>query len=365
VPGMPTAIGFDIGGSRIKLGVLTEAGRLRDGAARRIGPDTSVDVLAETLERETVRLLARHGRADCSGIGIGLPGIIEPGFGARHLPGKLPGLEGHPLRQNLEARLSLPVTCLNDGAAATMGEWRYGAGVGVQDLVMLTLGTGVGSGVVMNGRLLANRHLGTGGGVGHFTLEVGGRRCLCGNRGCPETRISAEAIAVAAADHLRRGVSSSLVDEFRRDPASVGFSALVAASRDGDTLSRELMAGFARDLGATIVSAIAAYNPDMVIIGGGMAAEGEAYMPDVQAYVDAHAWVYPPSRRVEVRTASFGEYSGVVGAAGNALVRGGVLTGVEAPLGDGMVKPAERAEVSPARREPDHRPAPPPSTRGE
>jgi glucokinase len=265
--------------------------------------------------------MTRHGRAECSGVGIGLPGIIEPGFGARHLPGKLPGLEGYPLRQNLEARLGLPVTCLNDGAAATLGEWRYGVGVGVQDLVMLTLGTGVGSGVVLNGRLLANRYLGTGNGVGHFTLDVGGRRCLCGNRGCPETRVSAEAIAAAAADHLRRGVGSSLATAFRRDPASVGFSALVAAARDGDTLSRELMADFARDLGATIVSAIAAYNPEIVVIGGGMAAAGEAYLPAVQAYVDAHAWVYPTSRRVEVRTASFGEYSGVVGAAAGALVR--------------------------------------------
>ena len=318
---MPCAIGFDIGGSRVKLGVLTEAGRLRDGATRRIGPVTSLDALTETIERETVRLMTRHGRAECSGVGIGLPGIIEPGFGARHLPGKLPGLEGYPLRQNLEARLGLPVTCLNDGAAATLGEWRYGVGVGVQDLVMLTLGTGVGSGVVLNGRLLANRYLGTGNGVGHFTLDVGGRRCLCGNRGCPETRVSAEAIAAAAADHLRRGVGSSLATAFRRDPASVGFSALVAAARDGDTLSRELMAGFARDLGATIVSAIAAYNPEIVVIGGGMAAAGEAYLPAVQAYVDAHAWVYPTSRRVEVRTASFGEYSGVVGAAAGALVR--------------------------------------------
>lgn len=362
---MPTAIGFDIGGSRIKLGVLTEAGRLRDGAARRIGPDTSVDVLTETLERETVRLLARHGRAECSGVGIGLPGIIESGFGARHLPGKLPGLEGHPLRQNLEARLALPVTCLNDGAAATLGEWRYGIGVGAHDLVMLTLGTGVGSGVVMNGRLLANRHLGTGGGVGHFTLEVGGRRCLCGNRGCAETRVSAQAMAAAAADHLRRGVGSSLAEAFRRDPASVGFSALVAAARDGDSLSRELMAGFARDLGATIVSAIAAYNPDMVIIGGGMADAGEAYLPAVQAYVDAHAWVYPSSRRVEVRTASFGEYSGVVGAAASALMRAGVLTGVAGAAGDGLVTTADGADVSLARGEPDARPARMPSTPAE
>jgi glucokinase len=362
---MPSAIGFDIGGSRVKLGVLTEAGHLRDAATRRIGPATSVDALTETLERETARLLARHGRAECSGVGIGLPGIIEAGFGARHLPGKLPGLEGHPLRQNLEARLGLPATCINDGAAATLGEWRYGAGVGAQDLVMLTLGTGVGSGVVMNGRLLVNRHLGTGGGVGHFTLEVGGRRCLCGNRGCSETRVSAEAIAAAAADHLRRGVSSSLAEAFRRDPASVGFSALVAAARDGDTLSRELMAGFARDLGATIVSAIAAYNPDMVIIGGGMAAAGEAYLPEVQAHVDAHAWIYPPTRRVEVRTATFGEYSGVVGAAASALVRAGVLTSVAGAAGDGLVTRADGTDVSLARGDPDPGPGPLPSTPAE
>jgi glucokinase len=341
---MSSAIGFDIGGSRVKLGVLTEAGRLRDGATHRIGPSTPVEALMKTIERETVRLLDRHGHAGCIGVGIGLPGIIEPGFGARHLPGKLPGLEGHPISQELEARLGLPVGCLNDGAAATLGEWRYGAGAGVQDLVMLTLGTGVGSGVVMNGRLLASRHLGTGGGVGHFTLEVGGRRCLCGNRGCPETRISAEAIAAAAADHLRRGVGSSLAQGFRRDPASVGFSAVVAAAREGDALSRELMAGFARDLGATIVSAIAAYNPEVVIIGGGMAATAEAYLPSVQAYVDEHAWVYPLSRRIEIRRASFGEYSGVVGAAAGALVRSGVLAEV-ADADGGSIKPADGADA--------------------
>jgi glucokinase len=341
---MSFAIGFDIGGSRVKLGVLSGNGGLRDGATRPIGPSTSVSALTATIERETVRLLGRHGDADCAGVGIGLPGIVESGFGARHLPGKLPGLEGHPLRQDLEARVGLPVSCLNDGAAATLGEWRYGRGVGVQDLVMLTLGTGVGSGVVMNGHLLTNRHLGTGGGVGHFTLEVGGRRCLCGNRGCPETRVSAPAVTAAAADHLRRGVGSSLAQAFRQDPGSVGFSALVAAALDGDSLSRELMADFARDLGATVVSAIAAYNPEVVIIGGGMAAAAEAYLPAVQAYVDEHAWVYPPSRRIEVRRASLGEYSGVMGAAADALVRSGVLVDFDGAEG-GSIKPTDGADV--------------------
>ncbi|HET9520259.1 MAG TPA: ROK family protein [Candidatus Limnocylindrales bacterium] len=307
-------IGFDIGGTRLKSGVARV-----DGTVERA---TLEDTSRGGFEDVVLPLLLAHARdhiaatgPGCSGIGIGLPGLVETAFGSRYLPGKVLGIEGFPLRETLEAEFGVPVRCINDGAAATLAEWRFGAARGVDDVVGLTLGTGVGSGVVVGGRPFETSNLGNGVSVGHFTIDTGGRLCLCGNRGCAETLVSANAVAGRLRDALSRKVPSVLSGRFRDDPHSIGFPALVEGVRAGDRICLEILAEFVRDLGATVVTAIHAYNPSVVVLAGGPLSAADLFLADVQAYVDEYAFIFPKGRIVELRVAELEDHAGVLGAA--------------------------------------------------
>jgi glucokinase len=310
-------VGVDIGGTRLKTGLV----RI-DGALEQPTVDHTADTPFETvfaLVEERVRDHLAAGGPGALGIGVALPGIVEPGFGSRYLPGKVRGIEGFPLREEIERRFGLPVRCTNDGAAATLAEWRFGAARGIDDVVGLTIGTGLGSGVVIGGRLLENANLGTGSTIGHFTIQVGGRLCLCGNRGCAESLVSANAIAGRLRDALTRLVPSSLADAFALDPASITFRSLMDGAREGDRVCREILADFVRDLGTTIVTAIHAYNPTVVVLAGGPMAASDLFLADVQTYVNSHAFIFPKGRIVEIRQARLEGHAGVLGAAALVL----------------------------------------------
>jgi glucokinase len=174
--------------------------------------------------------------------------------------------------------------------------------------------------VVIGGRLLETSNLGTGLSIGHFTIQTGGRLCLCGNRGCAESLVSANAVTGRLRDALTRLVPSSLAEQFAQDPASITFESLVGGVRSGDRVCVEILADFVRDLGTTIVTAIHAYNPTVVVLGGGPMGASDLFLHDVQAYVDAHTFIFPKGRVVEIRQARLEGHSGVLGAA--ALVLG-------------------------------------------
>lgn len=307
-------LGFDIGGTRIKSGVVDAAGRILRDASTHSGSVGDVSELVRWLRAQGAAHLDEVGRERFRGVGVAVPGFVERDFGARHLPGKLRGLEGLPLRGALEEAFGLPTACINDGAAAALGEWRFGAAAGFDDALVLTIGTGVGSGVILNGRLLETAFAGTGTAVGHFTIETSGRLCLCGNRGCAETLVSATAVEGRLRDALARGVASILTERYLSDPASVGFAALIEGVRKHDAPCIEIFDAFVRDLGALIVTGIHAYNPSVVVIGGGPMVAGELILPPVQTYVDHHRWTFPADRVIPLRPPRYGDRSGVIGA---------------------------------------------------
>jgi glucokinase len=307
-------IGFDIGGTRLKSGVVRVDGTVERATLEDTSRGGFGDVVLPLLRSHAREHIEATG-AGCAGIGIALPGLVETGFGSRYLPGKVLGIEGFPLRETLEAEFGVPVRCVNDGAAATLAEWRFGAARGVDDVVGLTLGTGVGSGVVVAGRPFETSNLANGVSVGHFTIDTGGRLCLCGNRGCAETLVSANAVAGRLRDALSRKVPSVLADRFREDPHAIGFPALVEGVRGGDRICLEILAEFVRDLGATIVTAIHAYNPTVVVLAGGPLSAADLFLADVQAYVDEYAFIFPKGRVVELRVAELEAHAGVLGAA--------------------------------------------------
>lgn len=307
-------LGFDVGGTRLKSGVVRFDGTLEHPTIDDTSQGGFQDTVLPLLQSRARDYFDAAGPG-CLGIGIALPGLVETAFGSRFLPGKVTGIEDFPLRDALEREVGLPVLCLNDGAAATLAEWQFGAALGVDDVVGLTLGTGVGSGVIVAGHPFETSNFASGVSVGHFTIDHGGRLCLCGNRGCAETLISANAVSGRLRDALGRNVSSILAARFHDDPRSIGFPALAEGVRAGDRLCREILADFVRDLGATIVTAIHAYNPTVVVLAGGLLSSADLFIDDVQAYVDGHAFIFPKSRVVEIRVAHHEDHAGVLGAA--------------------------------------------------
>lgn len=310
-------LGFDIGGTRLKAAVVSPDGEVRDASVvetARQGFDTVLATMT-AIGHEHVSAQGAAPRA----VGVAAPGIVDADFGCRHLPGKVLGIEDFPLCRTLADEFTAPVKCANDGVAAVLAEWRFGAAQGHDDVAGVTLGTGIGSGVILNGTPMTSGHLGTGACLGHLTIRSDGQRCLCGNRGCAETLVSASAVTGRLLDALTRSVPSVLSETYNRDPNSISFRSLIEGVERDDDLCTEIMADFRRDLGAHVVSIVHAVNPSVVVIAGGPVEAADHFLPHVQAYVDRHAFVFPKDRRVPVLPARHSHHAGVLGAVALAM----------------------------------------------
>jgi glucokinase len=306
-------IGFDIGGTRTKVGIVRSDGSVRRALVRDTG-DLDFAAIWRWMLGVADGAIADEGGAGLRGIGVAAPGLVEAEFGVRNLPGKVNGIEDFPMCAGLEERFGVAARCINDGAAATLAEWRFGAASGYQDVVGLTLGTGLGAGVLIGGRPLATRNLAAGVSFGHATIKTGGRTCLCGNLGCAETLVSASAVVGRMRDYVTRKVPSTITEAFGQDTGAITFEALFDGVESDDQVASEILARFVRDLGATIVTAIHAYDPEVVVLSGGPMSHADQFLPAVQAYVDRHAFRYPKTRIIPVRAAQFPVHAGVLGA---------------------------------------------------
>jgi glucokinase len=306
-------LGFDIGGTRSKAGVVTADGTVH-GAHVEETSHEPFEAIWQQILAYADEAIRQRGARGLRGVGIAAPGVVEATFGVRNLPGKVPGIEDFPMRERLSDHLGVAVRCVNDGAAATLAEWRFGAARGYEDVVGLTLGTGLGAGAIIGGRPLLSRHLAAAVSFGHATIEVGGRTCLCGNIGCAETLVSANAVVGRMRDYVARKVPSTITEAYEREPGRITFRTLVEGVQVGDRVATEILARFCRDLGATIVTAIHAYDPEVVMLAGGPMAQAEHFLPTVQAYVDRYAFRYPKDRIIPILRAERSDHAGVLGA---------------------------------------------------
>jgi glucokinase len=311
-------LGFDIGGTRTKSGVVSDDGEVRHAHVRETTHEPFERVWEHLLAHAEVAL-EREGAAGLAGVGIAAPGLVDPHFGVRNLPGKVPGIEDFPMRERLEQRYGVPVRCLNDGAAATLAEWRFGVAQGYEDVFGLTIGTGIGAGAIIGGRPLVTRNLAAGASFGHATIRSGGRTCLCGNVGCAETLVSANAVVGRMRDYVARKVPSTITEAYEREPGRITFKTLVEGVEASDDVAGEIMRHFCRDLGATIVTAIHAYDPEVVVLAGGPMAQADHFLPQVQAYVDRYAFRYPKERVIPILRAERSDHAGVLGAVARVM----------------------------------------------
>jgi glucokinase len=281
---MATAIGIDIGGTRLR------AARVADGVITARASAPSSRDPAEVTAR-CLTLVAEVRNPDVTALGIGVPGQVQA-LGRRVLSGGYVDLSGFDFAARMEQETGLPVTIENDATMALLGEAAHGAARGQRNVVMLTIGTGIGGAIMENGQMLRGR--GSAGQLGHLCIDPHGRQCVCGRIGCVETVSSGTAFAT----HL----------------AEAGLSATTRAEDlllRSDATARAVIDAWARPLRAAIDSLIAACNPDCVVIGGGAGSAAAAALATVPARA---SWFDAP-----VLTAQLGDDAGVIGAATAAL----------------------------------------------
>lgn len=312
-------LGVDIGGTNIKIAALWNDGRVlrsvRLPTEVERGPEAAVRRIADAL-RELARALGFE-LASARAIGMDCAGLVHPEHQVVIDSPNLRSWEGHPLAQQLSETLALPVFLENDVNAMAYGEWRCGAGRGARHLVCLALGTGVGGGLVLDGRLYRGAR-GAAAELGHMTIDHHGARCTCPNVGCLERHVGAAAIVERARLRLHTDRRSSSLRQMRDEALSP--EALSDAADAGDALAAELLDETGELLGHGVVSLVNVFNPERVVIGGGVAQAGERVLGPVRRIVARHAMSVQRDT-VEIVAAALGNDAAVVGAALLALER--------------------------------------------
>lgn len=298
--------GVDVGGTSAKVALVEESGRIVRRSRIPTGQELSCDDFIDALCREMSVLqkeaAARGGRL--GGLAMGIPGLVSPA-GVLSSVVNLPALSGHPLPLILQQKLQMPVTLLNDATAAAYGEFMLGAGSNYRSLLLMTIGTGIGGGLVLDGRLWTGAD-GAAGEVGHLTVEPDGRPCPCGNRGCLEQYASASAIGEAWIRSAGASVATGIT------PAEAARSAAEAA-RGGDPAARALFAEAGRYLGIAVAGIANLLNLEAVILGGGLSVSMDLLQEALQHEV-AHRAFPITARRLAILSGNLGDDAGVLGA---------------------------------------------------
>jgi len=312
---MHVTAGVDFGGTNIKIGLVTRHGRVRQET---VLPTQACRRPAAFVERVGVAVtsLLQRERRPCrlDGIGIGAPGLIDAAQGRIHRLVNVPGgWAGVALGQLMSRRLRCPCIVDNDANVVALGEWRFGAGRGAAHMVAVTLGTGVGGGLIIEGRLVRGA-TGSAGEVGHLPIRPDGPRCGCGSRGCVEAFVGAWALRRRAHALIRQHPGSVLAKLVARARGDFTPELLSRAARAGDRHARALWRDVGVELGQALAGLVNVLNPERLVIGGGVANAWPWFAPSLQRTVRERAFEVP-ARAVRIVRAQLDDRAGVLGAA--------------------------------------------------
>lgn len=318
---MTFAIGVDLGGTNLRIAAVDDSGRVLDkvslgtGVAR--GRSAVLDEMCAAIKQTSGKLA---GARKLVGIGIGVPGIIDMGSGMLRQSPNLPGWEDYPVREEIEQRLATRVVLENDANVAALGEKWLGAAKDMDDMLMLTLGTGVGGGIVLGERIWHGAR-GMAGEPGHINVVRDGHPCGCGSRGCLEQYASATAVVRLA----REAVASGKAPGLAQADASGKLSARVVfeLAQQGDRPAQEVYKVAGRALGLALAGLVNLLNLPMYVVGGGVSDAWEAFAPAMLEEVVKRSFVYratapestTPGRKTVIARALLGSDAGLIGAA--------------------------------------------------
>lgn len=312
---MRYVVGIDVGGTNIVAGAVAEDGSevlglVSEPTFAEQGADA---VLERILKLARSSIAAVRGKT-VAGVGIGAPGPLDTARGVVLLTPNL-GWTNFPLRDRVTGGLNLPATLDNDANCAIFGEWWRGAARGAEHVVGLTIGTGIGGGIVLGGEIYHGAS-DIAGEIGHMTIDSTGRRCKCGNYGCLEAYASGPAIAARAVEGIEAGVETTLPQYVKGDLRQITAQVVYEAAHDGDDYALEVVKDTARFLGAGVANIINIFNPQLVVICGGVTLAGDRLFVPLRAEVKRRA--FKPA--VDVCRIVPGELAGTAGVYGAAAV---------------------------------------------
>jgi glucokinase len=313
-------IGIDLGGTKIGTGVVNVHGEVLVSDYQPTEAIQGQDAVIKRMIDAAHRVMAEGGVTikDITGIGIGSPGPLDIPKGMLIDPPNLPTWRNVPLRQILQDRLGAPAYLENDANAAAIGEYLYGAGQGTRNMIYVTVSTGIGGGLILDGKIYHGVS-GSAGEIGHMTIMPRGPHCGCGNRGCLEALASGTAIAREGQELVNRGVPTLIAEIVKDAPYSVSARDVVEAMSRGDAYATEIVRQAMYYLGVGMANLVNLFSPEMIVIGGGLSNLGSDLLDPVRRAIRLRAFP-SAAEHVTVRPAKLGAEVGIVGAAGAALM---------------------------------------------
>ena len=318
-------LGVDLGGSKILTAVVNSRGEMLSSDEGITPAQKGHEAIIQSILESAHRAL---GQADVStleltAIGVGAPGLSNPETGILLTSPNLPGWRDVPLRDIIQEGLGKKTFLTNDANAAALGEFYLGAARGARNFIYITLSTGIGGGIVVDGKIYSGT-IGAAGEVGHMTIDDDGPICNCGNRGCWETLASGTALAREARHWIEEGNRTSILEYAEGNIENVTAQAVHSAAKKGDSLAKELIARTGYYVGVGLANLINIFNPELIVIGGGLTNIGDMLLKP--AFKTAGERAYKEAfQAVRFAPAELGRNSGVLGAAAFALQEMGKL----------------------------------------
>lgn len=307
-------IGIDVGGTGIQMGVVDEKGQIIAKGAIVTRTDipfedqvkAMADCALETLEK------SGHTLIELASIGLGIPGIADQKTGVVPFCTNL-GWKNVPLRETFQKYINKPIFIDNDATVAGLAESVAGVSANTDSSVFLTLGTGVGAGIVIRGKVWSGFH-GVGSEVGHMIMEIDGEPCSCGNRGCLERYTSATAIIRMAREAVAKHPDSLIMSLCGGDPSLINAKMVFDAAREGDEQGLKVFRRYARYLGQAIATIVNFFDPEVIVLGGGVSKAGKFLLDAVREEAPKYC-IYKSMPISRIELAELGPDAGIIGAA--------------------------------------------------
>ena len=317
-------IGIDLGGTKIGTALVDAEGQILARDFRKTQATGGVQAVVDRMVDAAYRVMAQEGIApsQITAIGVGAPGPIDAEAGLVTSPPNLSGWRNVPLKKLVEETLDIPTFLENDANAAALGEHLFGAGRGTKNMIYVTASTGVGGGFILDGQIYAGA-TGAAGEIGHMTVLPRGPHCGCGNRGCLEALASGTAIAREGKELVVRGVPTLITKLAEGDPDRVSAKLVAQAAEQGDIEAQEIIADAMTYLGVGMASLVNLFNPELIVIGGGLTNMGEGLFGPVRRIIERRAF-RASAEAVKVVPSQLGDEVGILGAAAVAMHRVGV-----------------------------------------
>ncbi|GAB3690758.1 ROK family glucokinase [Nocardiopsis oceani] len=306
-------IGVDIGGTKVAAGLVDHDGQILD-KVKYPTPANDPRELAEVVAKAVEELRAREPEDAVSAVGVGVAGFVDEDRATVQVAVNL-GLRDEPLQERVQQRVELPVVIENDANAAAWAEARFGAGRGSDHIVCVTLGTGIGGGLVLGGDLHRGRY-GVAAEVGHYRMVPHGRRCACGNHGCWEQYASGRALVAEGQDLARTNPQRAerMLKLAEGAVEGIGGEVITQAAVEGDKAALECFRVVGEWAGLGLADLAAILDPECFVLGGGVSDAGDIILDPVRTSFARHVTGRPGRRLAEVRVAELGGEAGIVGA---------------------------------------------------